>query len=423
MMQSPRGTVDILPNEQVYWRYIENVVRQFASQYSYDQISTPTFESSELFSRGVGHTTDIVKKETYSFDDRGGHSLTLRPEGTASVCRSYLQHGMHNQPQPVRLFYIMPMYRYERPQLGRYRQFHQFGIELLGDDAPTVDFEVIEFATKIIAFLGLKKFKLNINSLGDKESRNSYREAILKYFSTYSNNLSEDDSRRLKENPLRILDSKDKYVKSLFTNAPNSLDYLSQASKDRWDKLLMYLRDSGIEYSVNTQLVRGLDYYTHTVFEFMPIDGGSQSTILAGGRYDGLVEELGGPSIPGIGFAMGIERIIEELKKQDMQFDKSNQVDVVICCIGGEEEIRKAVNTAYKLRNMNIKVILAPISKSIKAQMRYAGNLSPSYVVILGSEEIKKDTYILKDMIKNKQKEVKFETLVNFLAKECINNR
>ena len=167
-MQSPRGTVDILPNEQIYWRYIENVVRQFASQYSYDQISTPTFESSELFSRSVGQFTDIVKKETYSFDDRGGHSLTLRPEGTASVCRSYLQHGMHNQPQPVRLFYIMPMYRYERPQLGRYRQFHQFGIELLGDDTATDDFEVIEFATKIIAFFGLKQFKLNINSLGDK---------------------------------------------------------------------------------------------------------------------------------------------------------------------------------------------------------------------------------------------------------------
>ena len=421
-MQSPRGTVDILPNEQIYWRYIENVVRQFASKYSYNQISTPTFESSELFSRSVGQFTDIVKKETYSFDDRGGHSLTLRPEGTASVCRSYLQHGMHNQPQPVRLFYIMPMYRYERPQLGRYRQFHQFGIELLGDDTATVDFEVIEFATKIIAFFGLKQFKLNINSLGDKESRDLYREAILNYFSAYSNNLSEDDSRRLVENPLRILDSKDKYVKSLFAKAPNSLDYLSQASKDRWEKLLTYLRDSNIEYYVNTQLVRGLDYYTHTVFEFMPIDGGSQSTILAGGRYDGLVEELGGPSVPGIGFAMGIERIVEELKKQDMKFEKSNQVDVVICCIGGEEEIRKAVNTAYKLRNMDIKVILAPMSKSIKGQMRYAGNLSPPYVVILGSEEIKKDTYILKDMIKNEQKEIKFEILANFLAKECIDN-
>tara|TARA_B100001750_G_scaffold96473_1_gene76245 strand:+ start:1434 stop:2702 length:1269 start_codon:yes stop_codon:yes gene_type:complete len=421
-MQSPRGTVDILPNEQIYWRYIENVVRQFASKYSYNQISTPTFESSELFSRSVGQFTDIVKKETYSFDDRGGHSLTLRPEGTASVCRSYLQHGMHNQPQPVRLFYIMPMYRYERPQLGRYRQFHQFGIELLGDDTATVDFEVIEFATKIIAFFGLKQFKLNINSLGDKESRDLYREAILNYFSAYSNNLSEDDSRRLEENPLRILDSKDKYVKSLFAKAPNSLDYLSQASKDRWEKLLTYLRDSNIEYYVNTQLVRGLDYYTHTVFEFMPIDGGSQSTILAGGRYDGLVEELGGPSVPGIGFAMGIERIVEELKKQDMKFEKSNQVDVVICCIGGEEEIRKAVNTAYKLRNMDIKVILAPMSKSIKGQMRYAGNLSPPYVVILGSEEIKKDTYILKDMIKNEQKEIKFEILANFLAKECIDN-
>ncbi len=363
-----------------------------------------------------------VMKQTYSFDDRGGHSLTLRPEGTASVCRSYLQHGMHNQPQPVRLFYIMPMYRYERPQLGRYRQFHQFGIELLGDDTATVDFEVIEFATKIIAFFGLKQFKLNINSLGDKESRNLYREAILNYFSVYSNNLSEDDSRRLEENPLRILDSKDKYVKSLFAKAPNSLDYLSKASKDRWEKLLMYLRDSNIEYYVNTQLVRGLDYYTHTVFEFMPIDGGSQSTILAGGRYDGLVQELGGPSVPGIGFAMGIERIVEELKKQDMQFEKSNQVDVVICCIGGEKEIRKAVNTAYKLRNMDIKVILAPMSKSIKGQMRYAGNLSPPYVVILGSEEIKKDTYILKDMIKNEQKEIKFEILANFLAKECIDN-
>ena len=336
--------------------------------------------------------------------------------------RSYLQHGMHNQPQPVRLFYIMPMYRYERPQLGRYRQFHQFGIELLGDDTATVDFEVIEFATKIIAFFGLKQFKLNINSLGDKESRNLYREAILNYFSAYSNNLSEDDSRRLEENPLRILDSKDKYVKSLFAKAPNSLDYLSKASKDRWEKLLMYLRDSNIEYYVNTQLVRGLDYYTHTVFEFMPIDGGSQSTILAGGRYDGLVQELGGPSVPGIGFAMGIERIVEELKKQDMKFEKSNQVDVVICCIRGDEEIRKAVNIAYKLRNMDIKVILAPMSKSIKGQMRYAGNLSPPYVVILGSEEIKKDTYILKDMIKNEQKEIKFEILANFLAKECIDN-
>ena len=315
MFQAPRGTTDLLPEEQKYWRYIQSKATDLAHRYGYGRIDSPVFEDSGLFIRSVGEGTDIVEKEMYTFEDRGGDSVTLRPEGTAPVCRAYLEHGMHNLPQPVRLYYFCPVFRYERPQAGRFRQHHQFGVEVIGDADPSVDAEVIELAWQLMDNLGLRDINLFVNSIGDSECRPQYVDQLKSYYTEHYSRLCQDCRNRLERNPLRLLDCKVETCRALGAAAPRSVDHLCVECQEHWGKLLGYLQSMGIPYQVEHRLVRGLDYYSRTVFEIQPADVGAQSTICGGGRYDGLIEQLGGKHTPGVGFGSGLERLALNLKR------------------------------------------------------------------------------------------------------------
>ena len=311
--QAPRGTYDRLPEDQANWGLVTGAALGAAERFGYGRIDTPIFEDAGLFVRGVGEVTDIVQKETYTFDDRGGDPLTLRAEGTAPVCRAYLEHGMHNLPQPVRLFYLCPVFRYERPQSGRYRQHHQFGIEAIGGSEPEIDAEVIELAWRLLEELGISRLRLLVNSMGDLGTRPGYVSTLREYFRGRIDQIPEEIADRVESNPLRVLDSKDPRMQQVRQEAPRCVDYLGEEAQDHWRTLLGYLEAIGLPYQVEHSLVRGFDYYTRTVFEIVPEDAGSQSTIIGGGRYDGLMEQLGGRPTPGIGFGMGLERVVANM--------------------------------------------------------------------------------------------------------------
>lgn len=387
----PRGTADVLPEDQTYWSHVYDVARKVANQFGYRKIDTPTFEDTKLFERGVGNETDIVQKEMYSFEDHGGDSITLRPEGTASVCRAYIENGLHNLPQPVRMYYAAAMYRYERPQAGRVRQFHQFGVEAIGDPSPEVDAEIIELGWKYIADLGIKNVTLRINSLGDLEGRTDYINDLEKYFSGLAGQLPKVDRDRLNRAPLRVLDSKAKETQAIADAAPKSVDYITGAAKDHWNELLLLLDKlndvyRGFAYKIDHRLVRGLDYYNRTVFEFEPADAGSQGTLIAGGRYDPLIGVLGGQETPAIGFAGGLERLILELKKQDLPISSWKGPDIVVVALG--DAGAAGATLASGLRAADVSTVLAP-KRSMKAQMRFANQQNASNVVILGDREVK----------------------------------
>ncbi|MBT3994949.1 MAG: histidine--tRNA ligase [Chloroflexi bacterium] len=386
----PRGTADILPEDQPYWSHVYSTARRVANQFGYRRIDTPTFEDTNLFQRGVGDETDIVQKEMYSFEDHGGDGLTLRPEGTASVCRSYIENGMHNSPQPVRMFYVAPMFRYERPQAGRFRQHHQFGCEAIGDQSPKVDAEIIELGWKYIADLGIKNVTLRLNSLGDPEGRADYLSDLEKYFRGVADQLPKLDLARLDRAPLRVLDSKARETQALADAAPKSVDYIKGEAKEHWDELLSLLDNlkevyPDFSYKIDHRLVRGLDYYNRTVFEYEPLDAGGQGTLLAGGRYDPLIGILGGQETPAIGFGSGIERMILELKKQEAEITPSAGPDIVVVTLGDAASAGAKLATA--LRAANVSTVLAP-SRSMKAQMRYANQQNASNVVIIGDREV-----------------------------------
>ena len=386
----PRGTADVLPEDQPYWSHVYDVARKVANQFGYRKIDTPTFEDTKLFERGVGNETDIVQKEMYSFEDHGGDSITLRPEGTASVCRAYIENGLHNLPQPVRMYYAAAMYRYERPQAGRVRQFHQFGVEAIGDPSPEVDAEIIELGWKYIADLGIKNVTLRINSLGDLEGRTDYINDLEKYFSGLADQLPKVDRDRLNRAPLRVLDSKAKETQAIADAAPKSVDYITGAAKDHWNELLLLLDKlndvyRGFEYKIDHRLVRGLDYYNRTVFEFEPADAGSQGTLIAGGRYDPLIGVIGGQETPAIGFAGGLERLILELKKQELPISSWKGPDIVVVALG--DAGAAGATLASGLRAADVSTVLAP-KRSMKAQMRFANQQNASNVVILGEREV-----------------------------------
>ena len=381
----PRGTADILPDDQPYWSHVYSTAHKVANQFGYRRIDTPTFEDTNLFQRGVGDETDIVQKEMYSFEDHGGDGITLRPEGTASVCRAYIENGLHNSPQPVRMFYMSPMFRYERPQAGRFRQHHQFGCEAIGDQSPKVDAEIIELGWKYIADLGIKNVTLRLNSLGDPEGRTTYLSDLENYFRGVAEQLPKLDRARLDRAPLRVLDSKAKETQTLADAAPKSVDYINGEAKEHWDELLSLLDNlkevyPDFSYKVDHRLVRGLDYYNRTVFEYEPLDAGGQGTLLAGGRYDPLIGILGGQETPAIGFGSGIERMILELKKQEAKIAPSAGPDIVVVTLGDAASAGAKLATA--LRAANVSTVLAP-SRSIKAQMRYANQQNASNVVII----------------------------------------
>lgn len=416
-IESPRGTDDLLPKETRVWQYIENTIRELCETYNYREIRTPIFEHTEVFQRGVGETTDIVQKEMYTFFDKGGRSITLRPEGTAGVARAFIQNKLYGDVnQPVKVYYNGPMFRYERQQEGRRRQFHQFGVEVLGSEDPAVDAEVIALAVSIYKRLGLKKTKLVINSLGDPESRKEHREALIKHFTPYKGELCSDCKTRLEQNPLRVLDCKVDMDHPAMKIAPSILDYLNESSKQHFEKVKQYLDAMGIEYEVDPNLVRGLDYYYHTTFEIISVQEGfgAQATLLGGGRYDGLIEQFGGPRTPGVGFALGMERLLLALEHENIELPIRDALDVYVVAIG-DDVITDAVRLVYDLRNEGFIVDKDYQNRSVKAQFKAANRLDAKYVVIIGEDEKEKGTVKLRSMEDREEIEVGKDDLIDIL--------
>ena len=414
VFQSPRGTADILPQDQPQWRFVEQAARRMAYRFGYDEITTPIFEDTDLFSRGIGSSTDILEKETYTFPDRGGDSMTLRPEGTAPVCRAYLQHGMNNLPQPVKLFYIVPNFRYERPQSGRYRAFNQFGIEVFGEQDSYIDAEVIELAWKYLEALGLKDLSLTINSIGDPSCRPKYIEHLKDYYYPHIAKLCVDCNRRINTNPLRLLDCKNDPCQELIESAPKSIEMLCPSCDNHWNSLVSNLSNIGLKHTVENRLVRGLDYYTKTVFEISPPDDGRMSVIVGGGRYDGLLEELGGSPTPGIGFGMGIERVIENLRRQKISLNQQNEQKVMVAHIGNEAKL-EAIKLASLIRSNGGTSLVAP-SRGLRSQLKYAAHIKATEVVIIGDDEIESGLFPVRNLANSEQKSFRKEEIINMFT-------
>lgn len=413
----PRGTQDILPGEIEKWQLIENKARELCKRYQYQEIRTPIFEHTDLFLRGVGDTTDIVQKEMYTFEDRGGRSITLRPEGTASTVRSYVEKKMFGYAnQPVKLYYMGPMFRYERPQAGRFRQFVQFGIEALGSNDPAIDAEVISLAMNLYKEMGLKKLKLVVNSLGDKESRNAHREALVNHFQPRIGEFCKDCQNRLEKNPLRILDCKVDRDHELMKTAPSIIDYLNDYSKAYFEKLQHYLTQLDIPFEVDPNLVRGLDYYNHTAFEIMSnAEGfGAITTLCGGGRYNGLAEEIGGPETPGIGFALSIERLIAALNAEGIELELNEGIDCYLAALG-EEAKDHTVGLLQQLRSAGFSAERDYLDRKIKAQFKAADRLKAKFVAVLGDEELKNNKINVKNMTTGEQVEVELDSFINYL--------
>lgn len=419
-MKAPRGTVDLLPEQTRKWQYIEKELRDLCKSFNYEEIRTPLFEHTEVFQRGVGDTTDIVQKEMYTFDDRGGRSITLRPEGTAGVVRAYIEHKLYGSPiQPTKLFYFYQLFRYERPQHGRMRQLHQFGVEVLGSADPSVDAEVIALAMTAYKKLGLRSIKLVINSLGDAESRNAHRQALIKHFTPHIDELCSDCKNRLMKNPLRILDCKADHEHPSMKNAPSVLDYLNKKSKEYFNQVKAYLDIMEIPYEVDPTLVRGLDYYNHTAFEIMSeAEGfGAITTLLGGGRYNGLAEQLGGPSTPGIGFGMGLERLLLALEVEGVTLPDEKELDIFFISIG-EKVQEQTVRLIQQLRLEGLTVDKDYQGRKIKAQFKAADRLSAKYVIILGEDELNNNMVKVREMDTGEEIEVSMEELVKTMKEK-----
>ena len=409
--QAPRGTTDVLPEDEAYWSFVRATAEEVATRFGYHRIDTPVFEDAGLFERGVGSTTDIVEKETYTFEDRGGDRLTLRAEGTAPVCRAYLQHGMQNMTQPVRLFYICPVFRYERPQSGRYRQHTQFGIEVIGEVDASVDAEVIEVGWRFLEQVGLSDLTLTINSIGDPACRPGYIDRLRSYYSSHGDSLCEDCARRIDRNALRLLDCKNDQCQTLIDEAPASADHLCADCEAHWNDLRRYLGETGIDYQTDHRLVRGLDYYTRTVFEIAPPEEGRMVTIVGGGRYDGLIEQLGGRPTPGIGYGMGLERVIQNVKNQRVRLDGDSRTRVMVVHLGGGAKTA-GVRIASELRSAGVAATLAP-PRGLRAQLRYASNTGATHAIIIGDDELAKGVATLRDLTQSTQSDVPLTAIVD----------
>ncbi|UOY94122.1 histidine--tRNA ligase [Ectobacillus sp. JY-23] len=419
-IQIPRGTQDIRPGTVELWQYIEEQARDICRRYNYKEIRTPIFEHTDLFLRGVGDTTDIVQKEMYTFTDRGERSLTLRPEGTAAVVRSYVENKMYGDAtQPTKLFYIGPMFRYERPQSGRFRQFVQFGIEALGSNDPAIDAEVMALAMDFYKGLGLKHVKLVLNSLGDKESRQAHREALVNHFAPRIDEFCGDCQSRLHKNPLRILDCKKDRNHELMGTAPSITAYLNENSQAYYEKLQELLTMMDIPFEKDSNLVRGLDYYQHTVFEIMSeADGfGAITTLSGGGRYNGLVEEIGGPETPGIGFAMSIERLLMALEAEKVTLPVSFEMDCFVVALG-EKAKDAAAKLVHDLRKAGLKAEKDYLDRKIKAQFKAADRSEAKYVAVLGENELEQGIINVKDMSTGDQTEIALDTFVTYIAEK-----
>ena len=400
-----KGTQDMLPKDAYKWHYIESVAQNVAKQFDFKEIRTPVFEKTELFQRGVGDTTDVVQKEMYTFDDKGGRSITLRPEGTAGAMRSILEHGLFNEALPIKSYYVTSCYRYEKPQAGRLREFHQFGVECIGAPSPTADAEVIMLGAKILDRLQIKNISLEINSIGCPTCRADYTQALIDYFSQYQDKLCDTCLSRLDRNPMRILDCKSPICKEIASDAPVILDYLCDECKEHFEKVKSYLDAAEIKYTINPQIVRGLDYYTKTVFEFITTEIGSQGAVCAGGRYDGLAEELGGPKLPSLGFAMGLERILILMEKQNCEFPIDDVADVYIAPMG-ENATAEAIKLCNELREEGFTAATDLSGRGLKAQMKYANKIGTKFSMVIGDNELENKKATLKNMITGENQEI-----------------
>ncbi|MFY4774798.1 histidine--tRNA ligase [Metabacillus sp. RGM 3146] len=418
--QIPRGTQDILPGEVEKWQFIEKKARDICRTYQYKEIRTPIFEHTELFLRSVGESTDIVQKEMYTFEDRKGRSITLRPEGTASTVRSFVEKKMFAAPeQPTKLYYIGPMFRYERPQAGRYRQFVQFGIEAIGSNDPAIDAEVISLAMELYKSTGLKNLKLVINSLGDPESRKAHKEALVSHFEPRIGEFCADCQNRLKTNPLRILDCKKDRDHELMAAAPSILEYLNEESNSYFSKVKSYLTDLNIPFTVDKNLVRGLDYYNHTAFEIMSdAEGfGAITTLAGGGRYNGLVESMGGPALPGIGFALSIERFLAAIEAEGIELPIAEGINCFIVTMGDQAKDR-SVSLLRDLRKAGLTAEKDYENKKMKGQFKSADRLKARFVAVIGDDELEKNACALKDMETGEQKDVSLNELADYLKEK-----
>ncbi|MCH3962896.1 MAG: histidine--tRNA ligase [Clostridium sp.] len=403
-IQSPKGTKDVLPSEIYKWQYLENKFRSIAASYGHREIRTPAFEYTELFQRGVGETTDVVQKEMYTFEDRGNRSITLKPEGTSPAVRAFVQGNLYNEAQPTKLFYFTPAFRYENVQNGRLREHHQFGIEAFGAEGPSIDAEVISIAMRVYKELGVNDIELNINSIGCAKCRKEYNTALKKYLSERYDELCDTCKTRFDKNPMRILDCKIDGKKEVVKNAPSILDYICDECREHFEGLKKYLKALGIEFKVDPHIVRGLDYYTKTVFEIINND----MTICAGGRYDYLIEEVGGPSIPAMGFGMGIERTLLTLEENGIEIPKSPYIDLYIGSIGDTAKM-ESLKLANLLRENNLRCECDHMNRKVKAEMKYANKIDARFTVIIGEDEIKSGIAKFKRMDDGQQYELKLD--------------
>ncbi len=414
MINIPKGTKDVLPSQSYKWHYVENAVKEVAKNFALREIRTPTFEHTELFLRGVGDTTDIVNKEMYSFKDKGNRDITLKPEGTAGVARAFVENGLYSTAMPLKMYYITPVFRYERPQAGRLREHHQFGVEIYGAGQPSIDAEVILIANTILNKLGLQ-VELNINSMGCKTCRQNYNNALKEYLKNNIDKMCPNCQERFNKNPLRILDCKEEGCKALTKDAPKIIDYLCDECNSHFESLKDYLQVAGVQFKVNPYIVRGLDYYTRTVFEFVTTALGTQGTVCGGGRYDGLIEQIGGNAVQGVGFGMGLERVLMLMETMGINIEDNETVSLYIASMG-EKANKKAFEIAYDLRKDGISVEIDHLSRSFKSQFKYADKIKAKYVIALGDNELESGTCTLKLMSTGESKQISLNDIKNNLV-------
>lgn len=415
LIKAPRGTKDIVPAEAYKWNYLEGKFRDLCRLYGYEEIRTPIFEHTELFKRGVGDTTDIVQKEMYTFKDRGDRDLTLKPEGTAGVIRAFIENKMYAETQPTKLFYITPCFRYERPQSGRQRQFHQFGVEAIGSDTPSLDAEVISLAMQFLGEAGLKDLTVSINSVGCPVCREEYNQLLKNYLAAKADVLCDLCNDRRDKNPMRVIDCKNETCQANIVDIPLMADHLCENCKDHFSQLKLYLDEMDINYVVDKKIVRGLDYYKRTAFEIISNDLGAQSTVCGGGRYDGLVEQIGGPSgYSGIGFGLGAERLLLTLEANGVEIGNPNHTDIFVVTIGDKAKL-KSFSILKDLRDNHISADKDHLDRSLKAQFKYSNKINAKYTIVIGDDELDKDEATLKNMETGDQKLIKISKLVEEL--------
>lgn len=415
LTNAPKGTKDILPNQVYKWHYVENVFREACSRYVFKEIRTPVFEHTELFTRSVGDTTDIVEKQMYTFEDYGKRSITLKPEGTSPVARAFVEHKLYADVQPSKFYYVIPCFRYEKPQSGRLREFHQVGIETFGTDNMMADAEIIGFASDFFSSLGIKDLELRINSIGCPKCRQTYRDALKEFLKDKYDDLCDTCKSRYERNPMRILDCKSPVCQELIKGAPYMLDYLCDDCKDAFDDLKKNLDAMGIEYIVDPGIVRGLDYYTKTAFEFVSSRIGAQGTVCGGGRYDYLIEQIGGPQVPGVGFGLGIERLLLLMETTGIEIPEPDNLDVFIAVMGERAKLF-GLKLMRDLRNKGVKVEMDSLARNVKGQFKYADRLESKYTIVIGDNEMDQNLVSIKNMKTSEQKQV----TLNDILKEIV---